>query len=90
MIHSDHSYDELLQSIARIHTTPLGVKRIQRNLSLSTANVIEWCQEFIQNPNACITRRGKNWYITLQDCQLTVNAYSYTIITAHKLKTSQI
>lgn len=33
-----------------------------------------------------IERRGKNWYISTDNCIITVNAYSYTIITAHKKK----
>ena len=28
--------------------------------------------------------RGKNWYVTAGGCTLTVNAYSLTVITAHK------
>ena len=31
-------------------------------------------------------RKGKNWYITIDNCIITVNAYSYTVITAHKVK----
>ena len=33
-----------------------------------------------------ITRNGKNWYISIDACKITVNAHSYTIITAHKEK----
>jgi hypothetical protein len=29
-------------------------------------------------------RRGKNWYVSAENCVITVNAHSYTIITAHK------
>lgn len=31
-----------------------------------------------------IFRKGKNWYIKTDGCTITVNAYSYTVITAHK------
>ena len=31
-----------------------------------------------------IFRKGKNWYIKTNGCTITVNAYSYTAITAHK------
>ena len=34
--------------------------------------------------NAEITRKGKNWYVSVDGCIITVNAYSYTIITAHR------
>lgn len=30
-----------------------------------------------------IFRKGKNWYIKTDGCTITVNAYSYTVITAH-------
>ena len=33
-----------------------------------------------------IIRKGKNWYVSIDDIIITVNAYSYTIITAHKEK----
>lgn len=33
-----------------------------------------------------IFRKGKNYYIKTNDCTITVNAYSYTVITAHKGK----
>ena len=33
-----------------------------------------------------IIRKGKNWYVSIDDIIITVNAYSYTIITAHKQK----
>ena len=33
-----------------------------------------------------IFRKGKNYYIKTDGCTITVNAYSYTVITAHKEK----
>lgn len=36
--------------------------------------------------HAIITRRGKNWYVTVDDIVITVNAHSCTIITAHRKK----
>lgn len=75
---------EIVANIDKIHTTELGAIRIKRNLSLQTDNIVEWCKEKIQNPSALITRKGKNWYIEIEDCIITVNAYSFTIITAHK------
>lgn len=75
---------DLLHDLDKIHTTELGILRIKRNLSLETEDVVEWCKEKITSPNAFITRRGKNWYVTIDNCTLTINAHSYTIITAHK------
>ncbi|NJA51601.1 DUF3781 domain-containing protein, partial [Clostridioides difficile] len=54
--------------------------------SLETNDVVNWCKTKIESPNAIINRKGKNWYISVYDCIITVNAHSYTIITAHKEK----
>lgn len=78
--------NELLENLDRLHTTELGVIRIKKNLSLNVENVIEWYKEKISLSNAKIIRKGKNWYITIDNCIITVNAYSYTVITAHKVK----
>ncbi|MDD3367957.1 MAG: DUF3781 domain-containing protein [Lachnospiraceae bacterium] len=78
--------NDLLQNINKVHTTPMGVDRIKKNLSLDTDDVVMWCIEKIQSPTAIITRTAKNWYVEVDKCILTVNAYSYTIITAHKNK----
>ena len=77
--------NELLENIDRIHTTELGAKRIKRNLGL-TDDVVEWCRKKIMNKSAVIKHQGKNWHIKTDDCIITVNASSYTIITAHKEK----
>lgn len=78
--------NELLKNIDKLHTTELGIVRIKRNLSLDTDNVVGWCRDKIVSDNASILRCGKNWYINVDSCIITVNAYSYTIITAHKEK----
>ena len=77
--------DELLTNLSKLHTTELGIVRIKRNLSLNTENVVDWCKGKISSSNAVITRNSKNWYITTDGCVITVNAHSYTIITAHIL-----
>ena len=77
---------ELIENLARIHTTELGVVRIKRNLGLEVVDAVEWCKEKIKHPTSLIARKGKNWYITTDECVITVNAHSYTIITAHKRK----
>lgn len=76
--------NELLKNLNTLHTTELGVERIKRNVSLDTADVVDWCKNKINSANAVITRRGKNWYVNVDGFIITVNAYSYTIITAHK------
>ena len=73
----------LLDNIAKVHTTKMGVDRIRRNLSLADVDVVEWCKSRILSKDAIISRQGKNWYVTIDGCVITVNASSYTIITAH-------
>lgn len=76
----------LFENIGRVHTTEMGVERIKKNLGLGTIDVVEWCRERILDKNARIERNGKNWYVVIDDSVITVNASSYTIITAHKEK----
>ena len=78
--------NDLLENIEKLHTTPMGVDRIRRNLELSAdvKDVVAFCRQKILVPTANITRQGKNWYVKIDGCIITVNAYSYTIITAHK------
>ena len=80
------SISELLLNIDKIHTTKLGVMRIKRNLILDDDDVVDWCTKKILLKDAAITRKGKNWYIDIEDYRITVNAHSFTIITAHKVK----
>lgn len=85
IMENNNSQEELLTHIDLLHTTPLGIERIQRNLGIDE-DVVEWCKEKILDKNSSIERKGKNWYIVNNHCCITVNAYSYTIITAHRLK----
>lgn len=78
--------NELILNLDKLHTTDLGMERIRKNLCLEMEDVVNWCRKRILEPNADILRKGKNWYISVADCVITVNAYSYTIITAHKYK----
>lgn len=78
--------NELLVELDKLHTTELGVVRIKKNLSLDKDNVVDWCKEKIKLPHTDISRSGKNWYVNVDGCVITVNAYTYTIITAHKEK----
>lgn len=77
---------ELLTHCDQLHTTALGVERIKRNLSLDSDDVVAWCRKKITSPDAMIMRNGKNWYVRCDDVMITVNAHSYTIITAHRVK----
>ncbi len=77
---------ELLRHLDKLHTTELGVVRIKRNLSLDIDDIAGWCKDKISSAHSIITRKGKNWYINVDDIVITVNAHSYTIITAHREK----
>lgn len=83
---SDTLRKDLLLHSDSLHTTEMGVERIKRNLSIDTDDVVNWCGKKIHDPKADITRRGKNYYIIVDNCIITVNAHSYTIITAHRLQ----
>lgn len=75
---------ELLSNIDKIHTTELGVKRIRRNLSLETHDVVEYCTDILKNEDYDIDKKGKNFYVKYEDITFTINASSFTIITAHR------
>ncbi len=77
---------ELIENIYKLHTMEMGIDRIKRNLQVETDDIVKWCKDRILNKDAKIERLGKNWYITVDDCRITVNAHSYTIITAHRIK----
>lgn len=77
-------YSILITNIDLVHTTDMGVDRIKKNLCLDCTDVVSYCKEKILDTASVITRQGKNWYVETKDCIITVNAYSYTIITAHK------
>ena len=77
---------ELLNHLDKVHTTELGVVRIKKNLSLDIDDVVAWCNDKIRSVHAIITRRGKNWYVSVDDIVITINAHSYTIITAQREK----
>ena len=74
--------NDLLLNIDKVHTTELGIIRIKKNLSIDV-DPIEYCKNIILNKNSNIYKEGKNWYIELNNIVITVNSYSYTIITAH-------
>ncbi len=77
-------YQVLLENVDKIHTTELGIIRIQNNAHLSEIDdVIAWCKDIVSNPKAEIVRKGKNFYVTFFPYEITINAYSYTIITVH-------
>ena len=77
---------DLLNNLDKVHTTEMGVDRIKRNIEVDVGDIVEYCIDKIKQENAVIERRGKNYYVTVDGIIITVNASSYTIITAHKEK----
>lgn len=76
----------LFENLDNLHTTELGAERIKKNLKINVEDVVQFCREIISDENCRIYKQGKNWYCELGNIELTVNSYSYTIITAHIIK----
>ena len=80
------SKETLLANIDKIHTTEMGNERIKKNLKLNTNDAVEYCKNKVLNNNCNIYKQGKNWYCEIDNIKITINSYSYTIITAHTRK----
>ena len=76
---------DLIINLDKLHTTEMGIDRIKRNLQINVEDVVKYCYDNIIKNTAIIERKGKNWYIIVDSCKITVNAHSYTIITAHRI-----
>ncbi len=76
----------LLSNIDKVHTTEMGIHRIKKNLKLDTNDVVEYCKNKVIDKNCNIYRQGKNWYCEIDNIIITINSYSYTIITAHIIR----
>ncbi len=77
--------NDLISNIEKLHTTDLGKVRIKKNLKLDAYDIVEWCRQVVRQANY-ITLSGKNYYVYHNGNVITINAHSYTIITAHKIK----
>ena len=75
--------DILLINIHKIHTTELGKIRIAKNLKIDE-DPVDFCKRIIMDKKCIVNKRGKNYYCEKDNIVLTINSYSYTIITAHK------
>lgn len=74
----------LLDNIEKIHTTEMGIGRIQKNLGIEDEPV-SYCISKLLKEYSVVTREGKNYYVEVDDCKITINSSCFTIITAHKL-----
>ena len=74
----------LLENVDKIHTTEMGIGRIQKNLGIDDKPV-SYCISKLKQENSVVTKEGKNYYVTVDGCRITINSSSFTIITAHKV-----
>ena len=77
--------NDLKENIDKLHTTSMGVDRIKKNLKIDT-DVVEFCKNKIIDEKCNMYKKGKNWYCEIDGIKITVNSFSYTIITAHIIK----
>ena len=80
----------LLKNIDIIHTTEMGINRIKKNLKLDTYNVVDFRKSKVLDNDCTIYKQGKNRYCEIDNIKITINSYSYTIITAHIIKQKKI
>ena len=76
--------ESLLLNIEKLHTTKMVIDRIKKNLNLETNDVVSYCLSKIKDNNSLIYKKGKNFYCEIDDIKITINSFSFTIITAHK------
>ena len=76
----------LVENIDKLHTTKMGEDRILRNLKLENCDVVVYCKNKILSEDTQIYKKWKNRYCEVENIKITINSYSYTIITAHMIK----
>ena len=74
--------ERLLLNINKLHTTKLGVERIKNNLKID-GDVVDYCKKFILDSKCEIKKVGKNYYCEKDNIIITINSFSFTIITCH-------
>lgn len=73
-------------NILKIHTTDMGIDRIKKNLKLYDVDVLSFLKDKIISDNIYLSKKGKNFYLEIDDIIITINSYNYSIITAHVIK----
>lgn len=74
--------NELIVNIDKIHTTIMGIDRIKKNINIDGA-VVDFCKNIL---NTNITKKVGIGIVLIIIFLITVNAYSYTIITEYIIK----
>ena len=70
----------------------MGANRIRKNLRIDTidtvdvVDVVEYCKNKILEKSSRVYKKGKNFYCEVDNVRITINSYSYKIITAHLTK----
>ena len=72
----------LIENIDKIHTTEMGVGRIQKKLG-DKWWYVGYCISKLKKEDSIVVKKGKNYYVEVDDCRITINSSSFTIITAH-------
>lgn len=73
----------LLDHLDKIHSTEMGAGRIKRNLNIDTDDVVAYCKNKVLDKNCKVYKPGKNWYCEVDHIKITINSFSFAIITAH-------
>lgn len=76
--------EEFYKNVDKLHTTNMGIERIKKNLKLDIDDIVLYCKNKVLDKKCKIYKKGKNWYCEIDGIRITINLYSYTIITAHK------
>jgi len=72
----------LLLNLDKIHTTKLGLKRLEKNLKINN-KIVDYLKKLIINQDSIVSKKGKNYYVKVDNVLITINSYNYCIITAH-------
>jgi hypothetical protein len=76
----------MLNNIDELHTTNLGYSRIKENLGVTERNVVNYCKRILLDDNSVVYKKGKNYYVLLDNIKITIHSTSYTLITAHLIE----
>ena len=76
--------EKLISNIDRVYTTSMGYDRIKRNLNIES-DPVNYCIDKIKDNNSIVYKKGKNYYIEIDNIVITINSSSYTIITGHRI-----
>ncbi len=62
----------------------MGYDRIKKNLNIES-DPVNYCIDKIKDNNSIVYKKGKNYYIEIDNIVITINSSSYTIITGHRI-----